>query len=171
MRNRRTSWIVFGSSLFEGGSWNGNHATGSRRNRHSQEALGRFAAVMFADLLSFSHNSWSLQDCVAVMQVVVVSAAQMASTAEDGTDEYRDAAIWIQSGPTTMQGFIDYSNTPGSHHGDTYTHNSVTEKTRRTGSAVEAANAAKKGTVRAKFCSCHCIRQSTKNPRRQRNAC
>lgn len=117
MRNRRTSWIVFGSILSKGGSWNGNHATGSRRNRHSQEALGRFAAVMFAGFPSFSHNSWSLQDCVAVMQVVVVSAAQMASTAEDGADENSDAAIWIQTGPTIMQGFIAYSNTPGSHHG------------------------------------------------------
>ncbi len=103
------------------------------------------ASLMFAGLLSFSQNTWALQECVAVMQVVGVTAAQMASTAENGTDENNDGEIWVQSGPNSMRGFIDCSNIPGSRHGDVYTQNAATGKSRRTDSDVSGANAAKQG--------------------------
>jgi hypothetical protein len=44
-----------------------------------------------------------------------------------------------------MRGFIDCSDIPGSRHGDVYTQNAATGKTKRSGSDVSGANAAKQG--------------------------
>lgn len=146
MRNHRIHRIVFGLPLPKGGpSNNGHDAAGRQAHGHSQRALGRLAAVMFAGTIFFSQNTWAVQECVAILQVVGVSRAQMAATAENGSDENSDGEIWIQTGPTTMQGFINCSNIPGSRHGDMYQQNSVTGKTRRTGSDIHGADAAKTG--------------------------
>lgn len=79
------------------------------------------------------------QDCVAVMQLVGVPADVAAASDESEGDENGDGDVWVNQGGGRMIGFIDCKNQPGAKHGDTYTQNYNTGRTRKTGNNPHTA--------------------------------
>ncbi len=79
------------------------------------------------------------QDCVAVMQLVGVPADVATASDESEGDKDGDGDVWVNQGGGRMIGFIDCKKMPGAKHGDTYTQNYDTGKTRKTGNDLHTA--------------------------------